>query len=176
MDAATGEAVQVQRLHRDERLALARLHLRDVALVEHDPAHQLDVEEPHADRAPERLAHRGVRLEDELLERLAVLDPLLELGGLAGELVVRELLEVGLERADVRGLLAEALEPAALADAEDALELPEVTAWTSGLGYRLGALANRGSPTRGRFTGSTPLRRRRIAAHIFLTTARIARS
>src|SRR6185369_5396103 len=63
MDAATREAVEIQRLHRDEGLALARLHLGDVALVEDDAAHELDVEEPNADRTPERLAHCGVRLE-----------------------------------------------------------------------------------------------------------------
>ena len=84
------------------------------------PAHQLDVEEPDADRPPERLANRRVRLEDEVLERLAVLETLLELGGLGAELVVRERLEVGLERADVGRLLGEPLEAAPLAHAKDA--------------------------------------------------------
>ena len=74
MHAAAGEPVQVERLHGDERLAFARLHLRDVALVEGDPAHELDVEEPDADRALERLANRRVGLEDQVFERLAVLE------------------------------------------------------------------------------------------------------
>ena len=125
MDSLAGETVEIERLHGDERLPLARLHLGDVALVEDDPAHELDVEEPHADRAPEGLAHRGVGLEDQVLERLAVLEALLELGGLSAELVVGELLEVGLERADVRRLLGEALDAPPLAHAKDALELPE---------------------------------------------------
>ena len=122
VDAAAGEPVQVERLHGDERLALAGLHLGDVALVQDDPAHQLDVEEPDADRPLERLADGCVRLEDQLLERLAVLESLLELGGLAAQLVVRELLELRLERPDVRRLLREALEPSALAHAQESLE------------------------------------------------------
>jgi hypothetical protein len=125
VDAVAGERVQVQRLHGDERLALARLHLGDVALVEHDAAHQLHVEEPDADRAPERLPNGGVGLEDDLLERLAVLDALPELDGLAGKLLVGKLLEVGLELADVHRLLLEALEPTPFAHAKDSLELAE---------------------------------------------------
>ena len=90
-----------------------------------DPAHELHVEEADADRPLERLAHGRVGLEDEVFERLPVLEPLLELGGLPAELVVGERLEVGLERADVRGLLGKALDAAPLADAQDALELAE---------------------------------------------------
>jgi hypothetical protein len=125
VDAAPGEAVEIQRLDRDEGLALARLHLRDVALVEHDPAHQLHVEETDADRALERLANGRVRLEEDVLQRLAVFESLLELGSLAAELVVRQRLEVRLEGADVLGLLLEALETTPFAHTKDALELAE---------------------------------------------------
>ena len=86
VDALAGQRVQVERLDGDEGLALAGLHLGDVALVEDDAAHLLDVEEADAHRALERLADGGEGLEDELVDRLAVLDPLLELDGLAGEL------------------------------------------------------------------------------------------
>ena len=111
VDTLTLERVQVERLD-GERLSFARLHLGDVALVKGDAAHQLDVEEPDADRAPERLADGGERLEEELLERLAVLEALLELRRLRGELGVGERLELGFERADVGGLLGQPLEPA----------------------------------------------------------------
>jgi hypothetical protein len=97
VDAAAVERVQVERLDGDERLALARAHLGDVALMEDDSAHQLDVEEPDAHRALERFADGGESLEDELVDRLAVLDSLAELGGLPGELGVAQLLELGLE-------------------------------------------------------------------------------
>ena len=109
-----GERVEIERLRRDERLAFAGLHLGDVALVQDDAAHQLHVEEADAHRALERLADGGERLEEELVERLAVLEALAELGRLAGELLVGELLELGLERADVARLLGEPLERAGL--------------------------------------------------------------
>ncbi len=91
----------------------------------HDPAHQLNVEQADTDRSLEGFPHRGERLEDEILERLPVLEPLLEIGGLPSELGVRERLELGLERADVRRLLLQALETPSLAHAEDSLELAE---------------------------------------------------
>ena len=97
--AVAGEPVEVEREARDERLALAGLHLGDVALVEDDPAHQLHVEHALVGRALARLADGRERLEDELVEALAVLEPLPELGRLALELGVGELLELGLERA-----------------------------------------------------------------------------
>ena len=129
MDAASRKPVQVQRLDGDERLPLTGLHLRDVALVEDDPAHELDVEEAYADRPAERLADGRVGLEDQVLERLAVLEALLELGGLPAELVVRELLEVGLERPDVRGLLGEPLETASFTETQELLETTVAVAW-----------------------------------------------
>ena len=88
-----GERVQVEGEAGDERLALTGLHLGDVALVQDDAAHHLDVEHPLLRLAPARLADRGERLEEQLVERLAVLEPLPELGRLAAQLVVRELLE-----------------------------------------------------------------------------------
>jgi hypothetical protein len=122
MHAGARHRVEEERLRGDERLSLARLHLGDVALVEDDAAHHLDLEELDAAVAPERLADRRVRLEEELLERLSVLEPLPELGRLAPQLVVAELLEVGLQREDVLRLLCDPLEPAALADPENLLE------------------------------------------------------
>ena len=85
------ERVQVEREAGDERLALTGLHLGDVAFVEDDPAHQLDVEHPLAGLAHARLADGREGLEEELFERLAVLEPLPELDRLAAQLVVREL-------------------------------------------------------------------------------------
>ena len=76
VDARAGQRVQVERRRGDERLALTGLHLGDVALVEDDPAHHLDVEHPLLRLAPARLANGGVRLEEQLLEGLAVLEPL----------------------------------------------------------------------------------------------------
>ena len=81
--AAPGEAVEVEREARDERLALAGLHLGDVALVQDDSAHQLHVEHALIRGALTGLADGRERLEDELVEALAVLEPLPELRRLA---------------------------------------------------------------------------------------------
>ena len=69
-----GQRVEIERRARDERLALTGLHLGDVALVEDDAAHQLDVEQPLPRFALARLAHGRERLVEELVDRLAVLD------------------------------------------------------------------------------------------------------
>ncbi len=122
VDALAGERVEVERLGRHEGLALAGLHLGDVALVEDDAAHHLHLEQLDATVAAEGLAHRGERLEEQLLERRAVLEPLLELRRLPLELGIRELLELGLEREDVLGLVADPLEAPALAGAQNFLE------------------------------------------------------
>ena len=129
VDAGAGEPVQVERECGDERLALTGLHLGDVALVQDDAAHHLDVEHPLLRLAPARLAHGGVGLEEQLVERLPVLEPLAQRGGRALELLVGELLEVRLERGDVVRLLREPLHAPALADAKDLLQLPEVCGW-----------------------------------------------
>src|SRR5512133_936719 len=126
VDARAGERIQVERLHGDERLALAGLHLGDVALVQDDAAHLLDVEEADAHGALERLADGGEGLEDELVDRLAVLDPLFELGCLAGQLGVAQSLELGLERGNVGGLLGQPLDAPALAEAQDFFEGSEL--------------------------------------------------
>ena len=128
------ERVQVEREARDERLALAGLHLGDVAFVEDDPAHHLDVEHALVGLAHARLADGRVGLEEEVVELLAVVEPLAELGGLRAQLGVGERLELGLERRDVRSLLLHALGAAALAEAEDPVE-----AFGTGHGYRVSA-------------------------------------
>ena len=52
----------------DERLALAGLHLRDAALVEHDGAHQLDVERTHAQLAAGDLAGGREDVRQDVVE------------------------------------------------------------------------------------------------------------
>ena len=66
--AAPGERVQVERQRRDQRLALAGLHLGDLALVQDDAAEALHVEVAQADGAPRRLAHGRERLRQDLVE------------------------------------------------------------------------------------------------------------
>ena len=123
--AGAGERVEVQRRRGDEGLALTGLHLGDVALVKDDAAHHLNVEHPLLRLAPARLAHGCERLEEQLVERLAVREPLAELGRLRAQLLVGERLELRLERRDVLGLLLEPLHAPPLAEAKDLLEFAE---------------------------------------------------
>ena len=129
------QRVQVEREARDERLSLTGLHLGDVALVQDDPAHHLDVEDALIRLADARLANGRERLEQQLVERLAVVEPLPELGGLGTKLGVGKPLELGLERRDVRRLLLQALQALALAEAEEPLE-----SVVPGHGHRVSAL------------------------------------
>ena len=79
VDALAGERVEIDRQGRDQGLAFAGLHLGDHAAMQHDAAHQLDVEMALAERALGRLAHRGEGLGQEVVELFAVGEPLLEL-------------------------------------------------------------------------------------------------
>ncbi len=126
VDTRAGEPVQEEGERGNERLAFTGLHLGDVALVQDDPAHHLDVEHPLLRLAPASLTDGGVGLEEQLVERLPVREPFAQLCGRLAQLVVRERLEVGLELGDVVRLLGEPLHPAALADPEDLFELAEV--------------------------------------------------
>ena len=108
--AVAGEPVEVHRHGGDERLALAGLHLGDVAVVEDDAAHHLDVEGPHAEGALGALAGDGERLEQEVVEQLAVLVALAELGRLGAQLLVAEAGHGRLQLGDPLGLLLERLE------------------------------------------------------------------
>ena len=73
------QRVQIQRQRRHQRLALARPHLRHLALVQHQPAEHLHVVVAHLHLAPRRLAHHRERLRQDVIERGAIFEPLNEL-------------------------------------------------------------------------------------------------
>ena len=120
--AVAGERVEVHGHGGDERLALAGLHLGDVAVVEDDAAQHLDVEGPHAERALGRLAGDGERLEQQVVEQLAVVVALPELGRLGAQLLVAQGGDVRLQLGDPGGLLLEGLEAPALAGAQQLVD------------------------------------------------------
>ena len=95
VDALAFEGVQIRRQRRDQRLALAGLHLGDPAAVQHDAADELDVEMAHVEHAPAGLANDGEGLGQQVLERRAVREPLPELGGPGAELLVGKPLNLG---------------------------------------------------------------------------------
>ena len=69
--ALAGQRVQVGGQRRDERLAFAGAHLRDLAVVQDHAADQLHVEVAQPERAARGLADHGERLGQDVVERSA---------------------------------------------------------------------------------------------------------
>ena len=116
------EGVQVGGERRNERLALSGLHFRDPSEVQCHAPHQLHVEVALAQHPPGRLTHDGVGLDEQVVERLALVETLLELHRLVGEGVVAQALHLGLEGADQRDELGQSPDLLALAGAQDFCE------------------------------------------------------
>ena len=122
MHAVPGDRVQVGGEHRGERLALTGLHLRDVAQMQRCATHELHGEVSLTDRAHRGLAGHGERLRQQLVQALTVGVPGAELLCLRTQLRIGELLDLRLERVDVRGDLSQPLHHLRLAGAEQAGE------------------------------------------------------
>jgi hypothetical protein len=118
--ALARERVQIHRQGCNERLALARAHLGDLALVQRDAAHQLHVERPHLERALRRFAHEGKRLRQQRVEVLVRGVALLEVLGLCAQLVVAQGFELRLQRVRGGDRAAISLEQPLIAAAEHA--------------------------------------------------------
>jgi hypothetical protein len=98
--SGAGQRVEIAGQRRDQGLAFARLHLGDGAAVQDHPADQLDVVVSLAQRPLGRFANRRVRLRQQVVDGLAVLDPLAVVGGLAAQVRIGEGGEVPLELVD----------------------------------------------------------------------------
>ena len=97
VDAVSGQGIQIGRQRGDERFALARLHLGDLALVQDDAPDELDVEMAHLGRPAGGLPDDGEGLREDVIEAGALGQLLLEFGGLGPELVVGQGLDAGFE-------------------------------------------------------------------------------
>jgi hypothetical protein len=117
--AAAGQRVQIGREGGDQRLALAGLHLGDVALVQKDAAHQLHIERPKPQRTARRLAAVGERLGQEVVQRLAVGHPRLQRCGRLDQLGVAAPGGFFLERIDRLDQRAGRLDLAVVCGAKD---------------------------------------------------------
>jgi hypothetical protein len=117
-----------ERVERDgeragERLALAGLHLGDVAAVQHHRADELDVEVPHAHGAPAGLAGDREALGEDIVQGDAVvLHPLPEDLEAGPQFVVGFELQLRLEGADRGDALLVLTELLGLAHVERAVE------------------------------------------------------
>ena len=124
-----GERVEVERERRDERLALAGLHLGDPAEVQRGAAHDLHVEVALPDRARGGLPHGGERLGEQVVEEVdarvvvgRLVEAVPELVGERAELGVGAALHLGLERGDLGRDRLEELELPAFAGVEELVE------------------------------------------------------
>ena len=100
VDAAAGERIEIDRQRRDQRLAFAGLHLGNPALVQHHAADQLDVEMALAEGALAGLAHGGEGRHQDVVERGALGELLLEFVGARPQLFVGELFQLLFQRVD----------------------------------------------------------------------------
>ena len=98
--AKPGQGVQVHGKGGDKGLALAGLHLGDLAVMQHHAADQLHVEMAHPQHALAGLAHHGEGLGQQVVERLARFQPGAEGGRLALERCIVQRRKLGLQRVD----------------------------------------------------------------------------
>ena len=82
------ERIEIGRQGGDEGLAFAGAHLRDPALMQRDAAHELHEEGTHPEHSRRRFSHDAESLREDVVERRARGEPLLEDARLRGEVVV----------------------------------------------------------------------------------------
>ena len=68
MRAAAAQRIQIYRQGGYQRFAFAGFHFRNLAIVQHHAADQLDVEVTHVEHAPAGLAHHGKGLDQDLAQ------------------------------------------------------------------------------------------------------------
>ena len=88
------ERVQIHRQRGHQGFSLARAHLGDVPFMQNHTANHLHIKMAHFQHPIGRFTHHRIRLNQERLERCAVLITLFELGGFRGQLLVAQSLHL----------------------------------------------------------------------------------
>ena len=122
--ALAGEGVEVGGQRGDERLALARLHLGDAALVQADAADDLYMIVFEFEYPPCGLAHDGEGVVQDVVQRLALCEAAFERIRLRAQLRVRHRGVFGFERLDLRRHLFHAAHIAAAFTVEEKIDQP----------------------------------------------------
>ena len=101
VDATACQRVQIGREGRHKGFTFTGLHFRDVALMQENPAHQLDIVGAQAQGAMSGFAAVGKRFGQQIIQGCAIGKTLLEFFGLCDQASVIKLLEVRLQRIDL---------------------------------------------------------------------------
>ena len=117
--AFSSQRTQVGRHGRDQRLTFTGFHFRDLALVQGDAAHDLNVEGTHAQDSPRGLTDRREGLHQDVVQSLALFQTILELLSLGLQLLVRQSLKVLLHGINLRRKSVQLAQHAAFARAKD---------------------------------------------------------
>ena len=129
VDALAFQRIQIRRQRRHERLAFAGHHLGDRTTVQDHAAHQLHVEVAHAQIATPRLATDRKGFHQQVVQRLALGQPLPKPLRLLPQFLVRHRLVFRFQAVDRVHLSLQTLDVAGILRAEDrghsALERPQ---------------------------------------------------
>ena len=106
VDTLARQGVEVDRQRRDERLAFARAHLCDPALMQAHAADELHIEMAHAEHAARALADDSKGFGQDIVKRLTIREALTELVRVSRQLVVCQSLHLRLQRIDLLDHLA----------------------------------------------------------------------
>ena len=120
MDTLALKRIEIDGKRRDKCLALAGLHLGDLAAVERDAADQLHIIMPLAKGADGRLADRRKDFGDQVVELLAVGQPLPEPLGLTAQFVIGKRRDIGFKPVDRVDIFTEPANIAIVGRSEDA--------------------------------------------------------
>ena len=97
MHTLTAKRVEVGRQRCNQRLALARAHLGDVAVVQHHATDKLYIERAHAHRTHRRFPRYGKGLGQYVIQRLTARDARFQLAGFRAQLLVVQTMQLFLE-------------------------------------------------------------------------------
>ncbi|MNV59988.1 hypothetical protein D3C71_1524380 [compost metagenome] len=119
MHTVARQRIQVHRQGTSQRLALTCAHFSNLAVVQRHAAQQLHIEVAHLHHALGTLADHGKRFWQDVVQRFAPGNAVLELLGFLAQLLVAQLFVLWLHRIDARHDLAVLLEQAIIATAKN---------------------------------------------------------
>ena len=119
MHAFAAQGIEVDRQRGGQGFALASAHLGNLALVQSDPAHHLNVKVAHLHDALRAFADNGKSLGQQVVQSFAVQKTLLELVGFGLQSLIRQSGQAVLQRVDALYGFAVLLEEPVVAAAKD---------------------------------------------------------